>query len=579
MPHTSNHLNLPADTKYRQKAGARTVTGPSRLDSCLFPELRQLTDLLPLARHPREPPSRPATEQELQMSTDSLKMPAEVLLPAGVPSRCRETARRDAEVVEEDRFLAAERPLTVLQSCSESDIRSTAGDLEAAEESQRVMSGKKAGQGKPAAAEFTRCYGFFAKELWRERRAYLTIVVRPLVLITLLIWTCLPVFWGALSNSPKYTPNLEAWFINRDGGRIGNTLWDSFNNKSAPATLRLGWVRVDPAAAGTDGQIMDAIVQQQAWVAVVIEANATTRLSRARANGDASYDPTSAITMYYAQARHEVAVGNYVLPLTQALLSSSCTAYATGSAQRYFAQITPGDSVNATAVNLLSVAPQTISPAVAWKTVNLRPYTAPAAQAVTLVGNIFLTMAHSAARTIIAPRLKLYDYLILRLVVPIMAYLPLSLSYTLVSLAFGLPFGGSTFSPAGGFFMTFLYLLHNFYSYGAGSLSCTSQAVRTIFFNTQNNLVQNAGVMIGWISLSCGTTLIFTWWMRRREIRALQVDESTSVPERLSRELQQHHHQQEQQQEGEAEADREKAVEVTVQRQPSLTQGSMTEIK
>lgn len=136
----------------------------------------------------------------------------------------------------------------------------------------------------------------FAKELWRERRAYLTIVVRPLVLITLLIWACLPVyvlfltkralcnilistnltllsssFWGALSNSPKYTPNLEAWFINRDGGRIGNTLWDSFNNKSAPATLRLGWVRVDPAAAGTDGQIMDAIVQQQAWVAVVSE--------------------------------------------------------------------------------------------------------------------------------------------------------------------------------------------------------------------------------------------------------------------------------------------------------------------
>ncbi len=52
------------------------------------------------------------------------------------------------------------------------------------------------------------------------------------------------------------------------------------------------------------------------------------------------------------------------------------------------------------------------------------------------------TMAHSAARTIIAPRLKLYDYLILRLVVPIMAYLRLSLNYTLVSLLFGLPFGG-----------------------------------------------------------------------------------------------------------------------------------------
>ena len=145
-------------------------------------------------------------------------------------------------------------------------------------------------------------------------------VVYPRLLSSSL--TLLYRFWGALSNSPKYTPNLTAWFINRDGARIGNTIWESFSNKSAPG-LHLGWVLVKPAAAGTDQQIMDAIVQERAWVAVVskllllfitsesrpltwlllVEANATTRLSNARANGDANYDPTSAITMYYAQAR------------------------------------------------------------------------------------------------------------------------------------------------------------------------------------------------------------------------------------------------------------------------------------
>lgn len=65
--------------------------------------------------------------------------------------------------------------------------------------------------------------------------------------------------------------------------------------------------------------------------------------------------------------------------------------------------------------------------------------------------------------------------------------------------------------------------------------------------------------------------------MRRREIRELQVDESTSVPERLSRELQQYHDQQEQHQEAEGEVDREKAVEVEVR--PELPQGSMMEVK
>lgn len=75
------------------------------------------------------------------------------------------------------------------------------------------------------------------------------------------------------------------------------------------------------------------------------------------------------------QARQETAVGNYVLPITTQILTASVTAYATATAQRYFAQITPGDTVNQTAVQLLSQAPQTISPAISWTMVNLRPYT------------------------------------------------------------------------------------------------------------------------------------------------------------------------------------------------------------
>ena len=56
-------------------------------------------------------------------------------------------------------------------------------------------------------------------------------------------------------------------------------------------------------------------------------------------------------------------------------------------------------------------------------------------------------MAHAAARAIIAPRLRLSSYLGLRLAVPCVAYLPLSMSYTLVSLAFGIPFGARCVLP------------------------------------------------------------------------------------------------------------------------------------
>ena len=54
----------------------------------------------------------------------------------------------------------------------------------------------------------------------------------------------------------------------------------------------------------------------------------------------------------------------------------------------------------------------------------------------------------------------------------------------------------------------------------------SSQAMRAILFNTSTSFAQNAGVMIGWICLSCGTVSLFTWWMRRREVAALLEDES-----------------------------------------------------
>lgn len=50
-------------------------------------------------------------------------------------------------------------------------------------------------------------------------------------------------------------------------------------------------------------------------------------------------------------------------------------------------------------------------------------------------------MANSTARAIVAPHMAFLPYLALRLAVPLIAYLPLSMSYALVNLAFKLPLG------------------------------------------------------------------------------------------------------------------------------------------
>ena len=50
-------------------------------------------------------------------------------------------------------------------------------------------------------------------------------------------------------------------------------------------------------------------------------------------------------------------------------------------------------------------------------------------------------MAHSTARTFIEPFLTFRSYIRVRILVPLVVYLPLSLSYAMVSLPFKLPFG------------------------------------------------------------------------------------------------------------------------------------------
>lgn len=124
-----------------------------------------------------------------------------------------------------------------------------------------------------------------------------------------------------------------------------------------------------------------------------VSENATLHLQNARARGDASYDPTSAIRVYYAQARNEVVASTFLVPLATTFLANYTASYASASVARFIAAISSTDgSVNATALQLVAQAPQTLSPAVGFAMVNLRPYTAPVAQAVTLVGQIYIVI-------------------------------------------------------------------------------------------------------------------------------------------------------------------------------------------
>ena len=82
----------------------------------------------------------------------------------------------------------------------------------------------------------------------------------------------------------------------------------------------LGYFQSPASQFPTNDDVAYDVVEEGTWAAVVINAGATEALATARSIGNATYNGTSAITVFYSQARNELAAGNYLLPyLTQDL--------------------------------------------------------------------------------------------------------------------------------------------------------------------------------------------------------------------------------------------------------------------
>ncbi|KAH8113159.1 hypothetical protein DFH11DRAFT_365230 [Phellopilus nigrolimitatus] len=174
-------------------------------------------------------------------------------------------------------------------------------------------------------------------------------------------------------------------------------------------------------------------------------------------------------------------------------------------------------------------------------------------------------MAHSSARLYVETYLTFSSYLFIRIAMPLLFYIPLSLSYAMISLPFKLPFG-ARYSYGTGFFAFFAFiylgmcalslaleamvtlttpkfvpfflvlliivnistvaippeLQPQLYAYGAGfQFWNIQQATRTIIFNAYSHLPTNAAVLIAWVLLSCGSLSVFTWLVRAYDVRKM----------------------------------------------------------
>jgi hypothetical protein len=191
--------------------------------------------------------------------------------------------------------------------------------------------------------------------------------------------------------------------------------------------------------------VRQAVYDQHIWAALVVNANATALLRRAVETGDRSYDPTGAAQFIYNEARDETTYSNYIAPMVTQLQTQIRSQFG----EKWASQVLSNTSLSRAS---FARAPQALSPAIGFSTYNLRPffpYTATPAVSIGLIYLIIIAFFSFSfflpihTKYIIPqghPPMHFYQLIVWRWFATLVAYFFLSLAYSLVSLAFQIPF-------------------------------------------------------------------------------------------------------------------------------------------
>ncbi|OAX42269.1 hypothetical protein K503DRAFT_375112 [Rhizopogon vinicolor AM-OR11-026] len=403
------------------------------------------------------------------------------------------------------------------------------------------------------------------------RKGWLKISFFGMVVLCFMIWGVLPIYWAALGRSSNNIHNLSGFVVDFDGGEIGQAVTQAFQNISSPQ--QVSWVIVDAAQFpnGPD-DVAQALLDHRCWVAVTINPGASTNLNASINAINASYNASQAVTAYTTTGRNENIYRGSITPQVSSILTTISYTFALNFSQRLAS--TPNIST------LLGTAPELVVQPMAFMIEDLRPFNVPVASAVDFVGLIYLLIVAfvlttqllvARAETGFGRRLTLRSLILVRLLWPIILYFFVSLMFSLLSVAFGVPFDRK-FGHAGyvvywmmswcamtalglalesmitiltiKFIPAFLILwiisnvsvafypievLPAVFRYGfAMPFYNVSSTVRTIIFDTKNEIGLNFGVQFAWILISCVTLPIFQWIVRRREVKAWEASQNAA---------------------------------------------------
>jgi len=280
----------------------------------------------------------------------------------------------------------------------------------------------------------------------------------------------LSIYWGVLFRVKDNLPNVTVAVVDFDGQlppyRNTAPLVGPAVVRAALAELtarydHLGYSVRSPSEYNNDPMaVREAVHKESIWAAIIINNNATALLRHAVEVGNASYDPLGAAQIIYSQARDIESYNQYVSPVLTRLASDITTSFG----RSWTSSVLTNTSLD---IATYSTTPQALSPAIGFSIFNLRPFDPPTAIPAVSIGLIYLIIIAFFSfgffvpthmkfvlpnRNAPHPPLRFAQLIIWRYFATIVAYFFLALCYSLVSLAFQIPF--EHIPPPGGWSVT-----------------------------------------------------------------------------------------------------------------------------
>lgn len=263
----------------------------------------------------------------------------------------------------------------------------------------------------------------------------------------------LSIFWGSQYRTEANFHALKVWVVDFDGQLdpyrtdnpvVGPVVTNATTQMIQSGAIRLGYEIKSPAEFNNDPRaVRQAVYDEHAYAAVIINPNATTLLRDAITTKNTTYDPAGAIEAIIVSARDENAYYVHILPDLAILQSTVLATFGPRWINELATQSTTISSIPAQAIN----------PAIGFTTVDLRPFAPAVAAPAVTIGLIYLIIiaffnfpflmpihAQFTKPSTNHPPLKIPHWLLWRIASNLAAYFFLSLFYSWVSLAFQLPF-------------------------------------------------------------------------------------------------------------------------------------------